>query len=436
MAAKDDELLTSFQRYQDQLGGGRRMFEAQVASDLSRAVNPLTRERELAQAATVPVEEEPATAVTIVPSPQPNPFIRPPFPLATMPVEQQLAWQDREDARRKEQAALSAQLLATDVARKEQEIKQKAIDQGRAMIAEMDILDPSKDDYLTQKAVLARRYPAAAGSLEVDRAFGHLDAIHAKLLEIQGKSKTAEEARAAAFEQKRLEAGYKQAEKLGPDVEREYAALIATDSKAANALLAKRQQENLIATMAQGGMSPGEIAKYGTGEGFQYQAAQEALKNRAAASTELARATTLFTALGKARAESGFDPAESIKRGKDPYAEASGWTPALEQAYTSATEALNAATPKLPANRAGVTGMEGAQEGQSLYRDYVRPAPVTSTGPLPAPVMPLVATRPPAAPAAAPQQALALEPVGTQKVVNGVPIVKNKDGKWYKIKSR
>lgn len=375
-----DELLTPYQRIREANQLGERALAAQTASDATRAVNPLTRERELTPAVAV---EEPVTTGAVA-SPQPNPFIRPPLPISTMPLAQQMAWQDREDTKRKEQALLSEQLLRTDISRREDELKQKQTDQGRLMIAELDTLDPSKDDYLRQKAALARKYPAAAGSVEVDRAFGPLDQIHAKLLEHQGKAATAEETLKANFEQKRLEAGYKEADKLGPNVVREYSALASKDPDAANALLAKRQQENLTTTMLQGGMTPADIAKYGTGENFNYQAAQTALKTRGAASTEVTRATQLLTVLNELRTKSGFDPAEALKRGKDPYVDAPGWTPALEQAWTGAAEALNTASPQLPANRAGVNGIPAVQ---------TTPA-VSQRAPLEAPIMPLTGAAP------------------------------------------
>ena len=105
MAASDyDELLTPYQRVrEEQLG--QRALEAQMAFDAARAGSSqsVARERELVPTAAAPVEQ---TAVVPAPPPQPNPFVRPPVPLAAMPLEQQLAWQDREDAKRKEQAAL------------------------------------------------------------------------------------------------------------------------------------------------------------------------------------------------------------------------------------------------------------------------------------------------------------------------------------------
>lgn len=378
MAANDyEELLTPYQRIREANQLGERALAAQTAFDATRAVNPLTRERELTPA--VPVEE-PAPAGVAAP-PQPNPFIRPSLPLSTMPLAQQLAWQDREDKTKAAQAALSEQLLATDVKRKEQEIKQKQTDQGRLMIAEMDTLDPSKDDYLTQKAALARKYPAGAGSVEVDRAFGHLDAQHAKLLEHQGKAATAEEARKATFEQKRLEAGYKVAEKLGPVVQREYAALMAKDPDAANNLLAQRQREDITASLLAGGLTQQAIEqKYGAGEQFKVAAAQQAAKGSLQERREASREYAFWDKKKKDAADIGqvLDPGD-------------------EAAWQTARDYMVSITPTLGGDRAGVVGMPvqvSAPDSASWgYKPPVTPAVVAT---------PQVVTRPGAAPAAAP----------------------------------
>ena len=304
--------------------------------------------------------------------------------------------------------------------------------QGRKIISELpkmrEAFNPSKDLKIIPciEGCASSSIAFSAGVWKSRGASGariQLDARYDFMTKTEEQRRTAGMNREATFEQKRLEAGYKQAEKLGPSVEREYAALVSKDPNAASVLLAKRQQENIIATLQQGGMTPEEIAKFGTGEQFQYPAAQQALKTRGVSSQEKARAGQLFVSLDKQRRDAGFDPTLAEK-GQDPYADTAGqWTPAHEQAYQTSVEYLNSLTPQLGGNRAGVAGMNTAPGFANLSEQALAARTATSL-----PARPVAGT---AKPAATPG---GTDPVGTTKVVNGVPSVKGKDGKWYKVK--
>jgi hypothetical protein len=426
MASDYEELLSPYQRVLERNQLGQRILEADVASNAARAAaqaNPLTRERELApQAGAVPVEE---SAVTAAPAPRPNPFIRPPVPLAAMPLAQQLAWQDREDAMRRAQIAENAQLLATDMNRRKMDQDNEQLVQGRKIINELpklqDVFNSGKhQDYLAARAELLRRNPAGAVSPEVKEMLAPLDARYEALTKVEDDLRKTGATRAALFDQRRLESGLKEADKYGPEVARQYAAMMTADPEAADLYLAGKQRENLAAVLNQAGIPPEEVTRaYGdpASDKFKVAAAQQALKTRASLATEKSKAATAYAYLDKKRIESKFDPADA-KAGKDPYANSIGWTPEDETMWQETRDYYKSLQPALD-NRAGVTGVEGALGGQSLYRDYVRPEPGAGAQGTP--------QRVPVS-----QQALTTDPVGTQKTINGVEMVKRADG-WHKI---
>jgi hypothetical protein len=424
---EEDKYLTPYQRMLEDNRLAQRGLEAAVASSQSR--NPLLEERELVEQAAVPATR------TIAPPPRPNPLVQPPVPLSMMPINKQIAWQQLADKTAADRAALEKTVLATEVARTERELQDEERKQSIAMISEVPKLREAVakgdlDQYLAIKADLVSRFPVGSGSLESQRAFKSFDDILARKVSVEDEVKKAKAAREGAFEQKRVEAGYKEAERLGADVVQRYAALIDKDPTAAAAELAKAQQEDVRTQLRATGMTPEEITQTygGTPERpFQYAAAQAAQKVRAAQATEQQRATANFSVLDKMRRDSGFDPADAKQldaqgRPKDPFTESEGWTPDMESAWQRQRDYLISVTPQIPANRAGVAGMEtrpGALTGQSIYRDY----------------KPLAAQPPP--PSQALQRApVNQEPVGTQKVINGVASVKYPDGKWYKIKQK
>ena len=394
-AIDEDKYLTPYQRIQESIGLGQRGLNAQVAAYEARppvTPNPLLEERELLEQATVP------TAIT-TPPPRPNALVQPPVPLSTMPVTQQIAWQKLQDKTRADRATLEATLLKTDVDRRTSELREEEIAQSREMMKELPALQSvfktgdtkAYENYPELKAELQRRFPAAAGSVEVDRVLNSLDARYNKLLSVDEGLRAAELNRKGAAQQKRMEAGYTEAEKLGEDVVREYAALAETSPKEASEFLAKAQIEN-VKTQLGGIYSPEEIARIyggeGTGREFKYAAALAAQKVRAAQAMEQQRATANFSTLDKMRVASGFDPTDAKQldtqgKPKDPFAESEGWTPDMEAAWRGQRDYLIKLIPQIPGNRAGVTGTPAQQQ------------PVTA--PPPPQAAPAVTTEPPRA---------------------------------------
>ena len=397
-AIDEDKYLTPYQRIQESIGLGQQGLNAQVAAYEARP--PATSNPFLEEKALVPTEV-PATAV--IPVQRPNALVQPPVPLSTMPVAQQIAWQQLQDRTAATRAATEKALLDTEVAKREAELKADQISQTREMMAELPKLraafgKDSKDyeNYPELRAELQSRFPAAAGSVEVDRVLGSLDQKYAKLMSVKEQRDTAELNRRGVAQQERIKAGYTEAEKYGPDVVREYAALIETDPTAASDALAKAQKANLFTQLKASGMSDQQIAETyggpGSGRDLDYAAALAHQKTRAAQATEQQRATANFSVLDKMRVGSGFDPADAKKldaQGKpqDPFANSEGWTPEMEAAWKGQRDYLIKVTPQInpPPNRGGVTGA---------------PPPQVTTpavgGPAPA-LPPAVTTKPPEA---------------------------------------
>ena len=405
----------------------------------ARAQNPLYQ-RDAAILSGAPAPEVPVASTA-----GPNP-LSPPVPLSTMGTEQRIAWQQLQDTQRAQQAALEKTMLDTEVTRTERELKDEERRQSIALIAEAPKLKEAVtkgdlDGYLTLKADFVSRYPVGSGSIEAQRAFKSFDDVIARKTSVEDEVKKAATARSEATRQRRIDAGYKDAEKQGADVLREYAAIIDKDPVKgpddANKYLAVVQQRNITQGLRDAGLSDQDIVqRYGggqTGRPFDYQAASQGPKSRAFLATERNRAGSEVLALDKQR--KGYDPTAP-----DPYANAEDWNEDKEQIYQQKREYWRSLTPEIGSNRAGVQNMSpGAIQvaQQQAFNYATTPAQIPARPAVPPQRVPITqqqarAVPTPTAPVTAPKAVPPpLNPAYPEQWVGGKRYVQMPDGKLY-----
>ena len=242
----------------------------------NRLNNPLLASRD---AGLAPAATEVAPVFT-----GPNPFTRvplitPPVPISSMPIAQQMAWQDRAIKETADQRALEKQMLDIQIARRQEEQGMEAFKQGQALIARSGELNPGDiKNYPILRAKLAREHPLGAVAPEVSAALSQLDAAYENTLRTEMDITKAEEANRRIEERGRLSDARKTAADLGPEAlarfsEREKR----SPDEAITGVMqeaAKIKQANVTERLRAVGKTEEEIARYQTPEGFLFNAAE------------------------------------------------------------------------------------------------------------------------------------------------------------------
>ena len=382
-----NEYLTPYQELRESRNLGQRALEAQVAA------NPLAQ-RDAAMLAEVaaPVVAPVTTAVA------PNPFIRPPAPLSTMPVDKQIAWQQYQAEAAGKQAALETSALNQQIARQQSEFEIEGRRQAAELAGQTGTLKAEDiANYPLQRAELARKFPIGVTTDQAKAAFEPYERIYANALALDKETRNRVAEAQRINQQNRLETARKQAAELGEDALARFFEREKADPEAAITGVMQEgtalRQKNLEAQLINSGMTPQEIAqKFQRPEGFMYPAAEAAAKVRTNPQQEVSRVGNSLTDLMQEKREAGRK-----------------WTPMQEDALQRTYELYNQTL-----DRAGVRGMP-------------RTGPTTATPtPTPAGAKPAPSPRPSATPPPPP-----LNPAYPEGWRDGKRYVQKPDGKWY-----
>ena len=389
--------LTPYQELTETMGLGQRALEAQVAA------NPLAQRDAAVLAATaVPVAPVMTAAV-------PNPLVRPPAPLSTMPIDKQIAWQQYQTETEGKQQALKRAALDQAVLSRQNELEIEGVRQATELIGQTGTL--KGDDivnYPLQVAELARKHPIGFSTPQAKAALAPYETIYQNTLALDKETRNRREEAQRVQQHSRLEAARKQAAELGEDASARFFEREKTDPESAITGVmqegAALRQKNLEAQLINSGMTPEEITeKFQRPEGFMYPAAEAAAKVRVNPAQEASQAQKMFLELSEMRKEARYKPDDPKPNSR--------WSPQLEEAFQNSFNYYNQMQARAN-KRAGVQGM-GTQ--------LTQPVAVPVTGAKPAP-----AARPAATPAPPP-----LNPAYPEQWVGGKRYIKMPDGKLY-----
>ena len=348
MARNDDDLgvLSPFQQTIENANLSR--VYVPTAPLVAPASNPLLSS---------PSDDSSLQPVTAAPSASSqatsNPLVQPPFPVATMGTDQRLRWQEISQQAQQRQDAINKAAIDAEISRREEAHKAEIIQQTKGMIDRSAELDPSDlEGYPLARIKLARDFPLAAGTPEVQRGLAPLDDLHKQASGYETWYKKEAEKLSSTQGQDRLKDAKKTAADLGPDylarfsqTQKDKGVEAAIDE--VNATSGKAKQDDLIAQLKNSGLTEQQIQeRYGggtTGQPFRFGAAEFEAKQKVDPKADHNRAVATFLQLQKQRDLDGLDPAK--------------WTDLHEKAYQDSLIDVDQTGARV-FNRAGVQGFD------------------------------------------------------------------------------